>query len=38
MAILEARNLQKYFPMKKGLFGGGEGGSVRAVDDISFDI
>jgi oligopeptide/dipeptide ABC transporter ATP-binding protein len=38
MAILEARNLQKHFPMKRGLFGGGAGGSVRAVDDISFDI
>jgi oligopeptide/dipeptide ABC transporter ATP-binding protein len=38
MAILEARNLQKHFPMKRGLFGGGDGGSVRAVDDISFDI
>ena len=38
MAILEARNLQKHFPMKRGLFGGGPGGSVRAVDDISFDI
>ena len=38
MAILEARNLQKYFPLKRGLFGGGDGGAVRAVDDISFDI
>jgi oligopeptide/dipeptide ABC transporter ATP-binding protein len=37
MAILEARNLQKYFPMKRGLFGR-DGGAVRAVDDISFDI
>ncbi len=37
MALLEARKLQKYFPMKRGLFGG-DGGSVRAVDDISFDI
>jgi oligopeptide/dipeptide ABC transporter ATP-binding protein len=36
--LLEARNLEKYFPMKGGLFGGGAGGSVRAVDDISFDI
>jgi oligopeptide/dipeptide ABC transporter ATP-binding protein len=36
--ILEARNLQKFFPMKGGLFGGGTGGAVRAVDDISFDI
>ena len=37
MAILEARNLQKHFPMKRGLFGR-DGGSVKAVDDISFDI
>jgi oligopeptide/dipeptide ABC transporter ATP-binding protein len=37
MALLEARNLQKHFPMKRGLFGG-DAGSVRAVDDISFDI
>jgi oligopeptide/dipeptide ABC transporter ATP-binding protein len=38
MALLEARNLQKHFPMKGGLFGGGGGGAVRAVDDISFEI
>jgi len=37
MALLEARSLQKHFPMKRGLFGR-DGGSVRAVDDISFDI
>jgi oligopeptide/dipeptide ABC transporter ATP-binding protein len=37
MALLEARNLQKHFPMKRGLFGT-DGGAVRAVDDISFDI
>jgi oligopeptide transport system ATP-binding protein len=36
--LLEARNLQKHFPMKRGFFGGGDGGAVRAVDDISFDI
>jgi oligopeptide/dipeptide ABC transporter ATP-binding protein len=36
--VLEARHLQKHFPMKGGLFGGGAGGAVRAVDDISFDI
>jgi oligopeptide/dipeptide ABC transporter ATP-binding protein len=37
MALLEARNLTKHFPLKRGLFGG-EGGAVRAVDDISFTI
>jgi oligopeptide/dipeptide ABC transporter ATP-binding protein len=37
MALLEARNLAKHFPMKRGLFGR-DGGSVKAVDDISFDI
>jgi oligopeptide transport system ATP-binding protein len=37
MPLLEARNLQKHFPMKRGLFGG-DGGSVKAVDDISFEI
>jgi len=37
MALLEARNLTKHFPMKRGLFGG-DAGAVRAVDDISFTI
>ena len=37
MPLLEARNLAKYFPMKRGLFGR-DGGSVKAVDDISFEI
>jgi oligopeptide/dipeptide ABC transporter ATP-binding protein len=37
MPLLEARNLAKHFPMKRGLFGR-DGGSVRAVDDISFEI
>jgi len=37
MPLLEARNLTKYFPMKRGLFGG-DAGAVRAVDDISFAI
>ena len=38
MPILEAKNLTKHFPLKRGLFGGGQGGAVRAVDDISFTI
>jgi oligopeptide transport system ATP-binding protein len=37
MPLLEARNLTKHFPMKRGLFGG-DAGAVRAVDDISFAI
>jgi len=37
MPLLEARNLAKHFPMKGGLFGRA-GGSVKAVDDISFEI
>jgi oligopeptide/dipeptide ABC transporter ATP-binding protein len=35
--ILEAKNLTKHFPVKKGVFGG-VAGVVRAVDDISFVI
>jgi oligopeptide/dipeptide ABC transporter ATP-binding protein len=37
MTLLEARNLTKHFPMKRGLLGR-DGGAVRAVDDISFTI
>ena len=37
MPLLEARNLTKHFPLKRGLFGG-VGGAVRAVDDVSFTI
>jgi oligopeptide/dipeptide ABC transporter ATP-binding protein len=37
MPVLEARNLAKHFPMKRGLFNR-DGGSVKAVDDISFEI
>jgi oligopeptide/dipeptide ABC transporter ATP-binding protein len=37
LPLLEARNLTKHFPLKRGLFGG-VGGAVRAVDDISFTI
>ena len=37
MPLLEARNLAKHFPMNRGLFGR-DGGSVKAVDDISFEI
>ena len=37
MPLLEARHLVKHFPLKRGLFGQ-DGGSVRAVDDVSFTI
>jgi oligopeptide/dipeptide ABC transporter ATP-binding protein len=35
--VLEATELSKHFPAKKGIFGG-DRGTVRAVDDISFTI
>ena len=35
--LLRVRNLTKHFPLKGGLFGRG-GGTVRAVDNISFDV
>ncbi|MEJ7812773.1 MAG: oligopeptide/dipeptide ABC transporter ATP-binding protein [Gemmatimonadaceae bacterium] len=35
--LLAVRDLRKYFPIKRGLFGKG-GGAVRAVDGISFDV
>ena len=35
--LLEARNLVKHFPMRRGLFGGPQK-AVRAVDDVSFVI
>ena len=34
--VIEARNLTKHFPVRRGLFG--TAGSVRAVDDVSFSI
>ena len=36
-AILEVRNLKKYFPIQKGIFRR-ETGWVKAVDDVSFRI
>jgi ABC-type glutathione transport system ATPase component len=36
--LLEIRNLTKVFPLGESIFGGGAKGSVRAVDDVSFDI
>jgi oligopeptide/dipeptide ABC transporter ATP-binding protein len=35
--LLDVKNLKKYFPLKKGIFGGKDG-YVRAVDGISFFI
>lgn len=35
--ILEVSHLKKYFPIKGGFFGGATG-SVKAVDDVSFNI
>ena len=37
MPVLEAQGLTKHFPARRGLFGAG-GGTVRAVDGISFTI
>ena len=35
--LLSVRNLQTYFPIKKGLFGKVTG-EVKAVDEVSFDV
>ena len=37
MALLEVRNLKKYFPVKKGVFSRTIG-EVKAVDDVSFTL
>ncbi len=34
--VMEARGLQRHYPVRGGLFGGG--GIVRAVDDVSFSL
>ena len=36
--LLKVRNLKKYFPVTSGIIFQRETGSVKAVDDISFDI
>ncbi len=38
MALVEARNLAKIYPIGESIFGGGARGEVRAVDDVSLDI
>jgi oligopeptide transport system ATP-binding protein len=35
--ILEAKNIKKYFPIKRGLLLR-EVGQVKAVDDVSFNV
>ena len=35
--VLDVRNLRKYYPIHRGLFGRATG-QVRAVDDVSFTI
>jgi oligopeptide/dipeptide ABC transporter ATP-binding protein len=37
MTLLEAHNLTKHFPLRRGLFGS-DPGAVRAVDGVSFNI
>jgi oligopeptide/dipeptide ABC transporter ATP-binding protein len=36
-ALLSVRDLTKHYPIRRGLFGG-QAGSVRAVDGVSFDV
>lgn len=38
MALVEARNLTKLYPLGESIFGGGAQGHVRAVDDVSLTI
>jgi oligopeptide/dipeptide ABC transporter ATP-binding protein len=36
-ALLSVRDLTKHYPIRRGLFGG-QAGTVRAVDGVSFDV
>jgi ABC-type glutathione transport system ATPase component len=38
VALVEARNLTKIYPLGESVFGGGAQGEVRAVDDVSLSI
>ncbi len=38
LKLLEVENLKKYFPLRKGPFGGGAARTVKAVDGVSFYI
>ncbi len=35
--LLDVQNLQKYYPIRRGIFGGGSG-VVRAVEDVTFSM
>ena len=37
-ALIEVRNLRKYFPLGSGLVLRNRAGAVKAVDDVSFDV
>ena len=37
-ALVQVDGLRKYFPVTRGLFGGGATNQLRAVDDVSFEI
>ncbi len=37
-ALVEVRNLKKYFPVSRGILGHHITGTVKAVDDVSFSI
>ena len=37
-ALMQVRNLKKYFPIFKGALFPRHVGDVKAVDDVSFDI
>ena len=37
-ALIEVRNLKKYFPLGTGFVLGNRAGVVKAVDDVSFDV
>lgn len=38
MALVEARDLVKVYPLGESIFGGGAQAEVRAVDSVSLDI
>ena len=38
LRLLEVKDLKKYFPIRRGLFGVASGGAVKAVDGVSFYI
>ena len=38
LALVQVRNLKKYFPIMRGIIIQRHIGDVKAVDDVSFDI